>query len=545
MEQYKTNQFMKINDKFLLIENHFMVLSNNSTNKRMVKLNSHLNLLKRPALIKKKKFITERAHIRNPLDQIGKDDLIFNNDKLITTIKLDSLNDNNSKDEISSKNNSDNEKSNDEITIPSRNRKGSLTPVKEKRKKINIQKIIFNGNTKDNDNDNHSQLTNNKIINESKTNIKTNSKNPKNFKNLIQPNRLKNLNNINQFINKPNDTNHQKNIIMTPSINKNSSRIPYHNSFNKLYQKNDIHNDSISISSVSRVGGNTSVSRRRPNSVKKSNLRLPNKSIIKNKEKLYTELQKIFGDKLQLYDDLYQNMLDTDKKNTLIFLLESIKELYNMNKALQSKNDNYKELIATKDKQIKDFKNEIKELKKDITKLNKIIKTNIQMNRKLSQNLDALKMQLEKEKEKNKEKSNGLLHSKGTSSTRNFFNPGIKALTVTTTNSTHKRNRFLSQQKFRDTNEFINKKKRMNINKSLNNRKEKNTTDINNVKILDNKNKNDNTDNVNEDKEKIKENNNLNKDLLEKDSKLNEDTTEVQINNKDCSNPGDGNNLAS
>ena len=62
-------------------------------------------------------------------------------------------------------------------------------------------------------------------------------------------------------------------------------------------------------------------------------------------------------------DDLYQNMLDTDKKNTLIFLLESIKELYNMNKALQSKNDNYKELIATKDKQIKDFKNEIKELK--------------------------------------------------------------------------------------------------------------------------------------------------------------------------------------
>ena len=104
---------------------------------------------------------------------------------------------------------------------------------------------------------------------------------------------------------------------------------------------------------------------------------------------MYTELQKIFGDKLQLYDDLYQNMLDTDKKNTLIFLLESIKELYNMNKALQSKNDNYKELIAAKDKQIKDFKNEIKELKKDITKLNKIIKTNIQMNRKLSQNLDA------------------------------------------------------------------------------------------------------------------------------------------------------------
>ena len=528
MEQYRTNQFMTINDKFLLIENHFMVLSNNSPNKKLIKLNSHLNLFKRPALKKKKKILSDKENIRNPLDQIGNDDLIFNNDKLITNIKLDSLNDN-SKDNDSDKSNSENEKNNDEFAIRTKNKKVSLTPVREKSKKTNIQKIIFNKNWRNSKDNDSLQLTTNKIVNSSKTNIKTNNnKNHKNYKNLIQPNRLKNLNNINQFINKPNDNNNniinnQKNLLNSPSINKKSSKL-HHNSFNKLNnlkltQKNELHNDSISIGSISRVGfSNSARVKSLPNSLKKNNIHFPNKSVIKNKEKLYTELEKIFGDKLQLCDDIYQNMLDADKRNCIIFLLESIKELYNMNKALQIKNDNYKELIDSKDKQIKELKSEIKELKKDITKLNKIIKTNIQMNRKLSQNVDALKIQLEKEKNKNKE----IQFSRGNSSTRNFFNSknGIKSFSVT---NNHNRNKFQREGRFRDTNEFINKKKRININKSLNNRKEKNTLNINSIKILESKdNKNfDKIENSNEDKEKENENN-LDK-VLSGTIKLNED----------------------
>ena len=67
-----------------------------------------------------------------------------------------------------------------------------------------------------------------------------------------------------------------------------------------------------------------------PNTRKsKPNMHFPNKSSIKNKDKLYIELKKIFGEKINLNDDLYQNMADLDKKNCITFLLESIKELMN------------------------------------------------------------------------------------------------------------------------------------------------------------------------------------------------------------------------
>ena len=74
----------------------------------------------------------------------------------------------------------------------------------------------------------------------------------------------------------------------------------------------------------------------------------------------------------------------------------------NINKTVENKNDELKEMNKTKEKQIQDDKNEIKELKKDIMKLNKIIKTNLLVNRKLNQKVDSLKIQLEKEKNKNK-----------------------------------------------------------------------------------------------------------------------------------------------
>ena len=42
-------------------------------------------------------------------------------------------------------------------------------------------------------------------------------------------------------------------------------------------------------------------------------MHFPNKSNIKNKDKLLVELQKLFTDKLTLYDDIYLNMTDLDK----------------------------------------------------------------------------------------------------------------------------------------------------------------------------------------------------------------------------------------
>jgi hypothetical protein len=232
-------------------------------------------------------------------------------------------------------------------------------------------------------------------------------------KNLIQTNRLKN---INQFINKPNETNFndssQKRVIMTPVIKKDSqSKMTYHKSFNKINLKFanpnssaiDFQNDNFDLSPVPGTGAHNS-SRGKSTSNNKSSIHFPNKSVMKNMDKLFKELQKIFGDKVQLNDDLYQNMSDSDKKNTINFLLDSLKEIFSINKVALSKNDGYKEIAESKEKQLKEAKNEIKELKKDNDKLNKIIKTNIQMNRKLSQNIDNLKSQLEKEKKnKNKE----------------------------------------------------------------------------------------------------------------------------------------------
>ena len=487
LEQYKTNQLFTINDKFLLIENHFMVLSN-SPKRKMFKLNSHLNLLKRPALKKKKIFI-DKMNIRNPLDQIGNDDLIFNNDKLITNIKIDAL-DELSKDE----DNKNKAKNSPSIPIRSLNRKGSMTPVHEKRKIVNIKKIDLNKNDKDSHDNNSLQLNTIKAANNKKINIKGN-KVGRSKKNFIQSYRMKN---INQFINKPNEEeniNNKKKLLMTPSITRVKSK--KNNSlsrFNNLKLSIRENNDNTSLASNSKIGGKLSARGKSvPSSIKKdSNMHFPNKSTIKNKDKLYNELQKIFGEKIILNDELYQNMGENDKKNCINFLLEAIKEMFNINKILENKNEGFKEINEAKERQIKESKNEIKELKKDAIKLNKIIKTNIQMNRKLSQNVDNLKLQLEKEKNKNKENQ-----TRGKSSSRNvnnFKRNDISEFSVTTTT---RRNRYKSQDRLRDTNEFINRKKRIDFNQSKEkNKNKKNLIKIDGIKIQE---KNSNT--INNDSE--------------------------------------------
>ena len=499
MEQYRTNQITSKKDKFALIEKHFINLANNTPQKKIIKFKSHLDFQKRPVLKKKNKFYIHRENGRNPLDQIGNDDLIFNNDKLITNIKIDTIDDDLDSIDISNENDK-----NDYINNrKQRNRKRSLTPVKGM-KKI-VPKITLAKN-----NNNTLELYCNKNTYNNKMNEKNNTKNYKNRNNNQSSTRLKH---INQFINKPNDKkiNELKNNLMTPTSNRTKPKMHYNNSFTKLNRlklsQSNNHNDSISLASASRMGARTCIrGKSMPSSRKKSNMHFPSKSIIKNKEKLLAELQKLFGDKLVLYDEIYQNFTDSDKRNCINFLLESVKELYTFYKVAQSKTEAYKDINENKDRQIKDNKNEIKELKKEIMKLNKIIKTNIQVNRKLSQNIDSLKLQLEKEKNKNK-----AFQIRGKSTSRNDNNLKYKNETNEFSMTATKRGRFNSQERFRKSNESLNIKKKNN-NSSLDNNKDKDKINKNKINIY-------NIQNDEKDNKEILINSNIENNLKEENLK--------------------------
>ena len=514
MERFKTN-IKLIRNRFRAIENHFIFSSDNISKDHLCKSNSHKALIKRPYIkpknnSKDKNKVNDKLCSGIQLDQIGNDDLIFNNDKLITNIKIDNIEEFNQKglnyiNDEESKN-----KSLKTVRKISPN-KSNLSPTREGKNK-RLQKVQSPKNRKkiiNNNNKNNDALLLDCVKNQYHNSTSTKVSSTKSFiknKNIIQPNRLKN---INQFINKPNETNFndssQKRVIMTPVVKKQSpSKMAYHKSFNKINLKFanpnssaiDFQNDNFDLSPVPGTGAHNS-SRGKSTSNNKSSIHFPNKSVMKNMDKLFKELQKIFGDKVQLNDDLYQNMSDSDKKNTINFLLDSLKEIFSINKVALSKNDGYKEIAESKEKQLKEAKNEIKELKKDNDKLNKIIKTNIQMNRKLSQSIDSLKSQLEKEKNKSKE-----IQTKGKSANKTFHSSNkIKyrndsgGLSVT---SSKKMKGNMSQDRFRKTNDFINRKKGIDKNKSKDkksinkkkitvNTKEKNSNNINSIKAEENK----------------------------------------------------------
>jgi len=525
MERFKTN-IKLIRNRFRAIENHFIFLSDNISKDHLFKSNSHKSLIKRPYIkprnnSKEKNKNNDKIYSGNQLDQIGNDDLIFNNDKLITNIKIDNIEEFNQK----GLNYVNDEESKDMSLKTVRKispKKSNLSPTREAKNK-RLQKVQSPKNRKiiaNNNNNNNDALLLDCVKNQFHNTTSGKVCSTKSFinnKNLMQTNRLKN---INQFINKPNETNFnessQKRVIMTPVIKKQSpSKISSHKSFNKINLKFanpnssniDFQNDNFNLSPVPGTGAHNS-SRGKSTSNNKSIMHFPNKSVMKNMDKLYKELQKIFGEKVQLNDDLYQNMSDSDKKNTINFLLDSLKEIYSINKVALTKNDGYKEIADSKEKQLKEAKNEIKELKKDNANLNKIIKTNIQMNRKLSQNIDNLKSQLEKEKNKSKE-----VQTKGKSANKTVLSSNkIKhrndsgGLSAT---SSKKMKGNISQGKFRKTSDFINRKKvidnnkskdRKSIKKKINgNTKKKNSNNINSIKV---------------DEKKDNPNNNNNKDLL-------------------------------
>ena len=535
MEQFSTNQIslQKVN-KFTLIKNNIIQLSDSPPHKILKKYKTISIFINRPILRKKLKLYNDNYHIKNQLDQIGKEDSIFNNDKLITNIKLETLDDitvNELLDETMQK--KGNDVNNKNYASPTKNTKRCLTPFNKTTNKRNI-KNNYNKKEENNINKLTFDLNCNKIPQQPNiSSIKSpNNKNQK--KKLIGKANQKNLK---LFINKPqikntkkNDLNQLSNLLMTPMLikNKRSKKIS-NSSFTKFNDSCDNTNESLCLTSVSKIMAKTYNKTKSSSINKKStNMHFPNKSNIKNKDKLLVELQKLFTDKLTLYDDTYLNMTDLDKKNCINFLLESLKEMIAINKIAQSKNEEIKESNKKKEKQIQDNKNIIKELKKDVMKLNKIIKTNILVNRKLSQKVDNLKIQLEKEKNKNKNKT---IISKSVNIIENKISLNDKIKNRNKINGIN-----ISDTKRKFMNKSMDKLRKNNINLEEKNYKFYKDTqvkeeEINNSKIKNTKDENSII---------INRENNSNKDLLLEKNFIKE--KKHLRSNSDCTNFSDANN---
>ena len=535
MEQFSTNQIslQKVN-KFTLIKNNIIQLSDSPPHKILKKYKTISIFINRPILRKKLKLYNDNYHIKNQLDQIGKEDSIFNNDKLITNIKLETLDDitvNELLNETMQK--KGNDVNNKNYASPTKNTKRCLTPFNKTTNKRNI-KNNYNKKEENNINKLTFDLNCNKIPQQPNiSSIKSpNNKNQK--KKLIGKANQKNLK---LFINKPqikntkkNDLNQLSNLLMTPMLikNKRSKKIS-NSSFTKFNDSCDNTNESLCLTSVSKIMAKTYNKTKSSSINKKStNMHFPNKSNIKNKDKLLVELQKLFTDKLTLYDDTYLNMTDLDKKNCINFLLESLKEMIAINKIAQSKNEEIKESNKKKEKQIQDNKNIIKELKKDVMKLNKIIKTNILVNRKLSQKVDNLKIQLEKEKNKNKNKT---IISKSVNIIENKISLNDKIKNRNKINGIN-----ISDTKRKFMNKSMDRLRKNNINLEEKNYKcDKDTQvkeeEINNSKIKNTKDENSNV---------INRENNSNKDLLLEKNFIKE--KKHLRSNSDCTNFSDANN---
>ena len=541
MEQFSKNRIsLQINNKFNIIRRNFIQASSNYSSTNLKKYKTFSLFIKRPNLKRITKITNHKENLKNQLDQIGKEDSIFNNDKLITNIRLETLDDiavselleetmrkekdknkNNNKNGNNNKNNRKNNEMKSYLS-PKKGDKRCLTPLTTKTSVKRNKKNFYHKREDINISNLSVELNCNKMTPNKMTSNKTN-----NFKHRKKASTKTNEKNLNLFINKPqNRLRKYGNIPLTPIATKNK-RTKKTNSNSTLINLNDSidkSNDSICLTSLSKIMNKT-YNKGKSASVNKKliTMHFPNKTSIKNKDKLLIELQKLFTDKIQLYDDSYQKMTDLDKKNCIVFLLDAIKEMFNINKMTENKNEDIKERNKTKEKQIQDDKNQIKELKKDIIKLNKIIKTNITMNRKLNQKIVNLKTQLEKEKNKNNKNNKNSSQIKSIITKRGITNEK----TSINKNKVKQRNNSLINAD--------NKKKF--LNRSMD--KMKNNTNLNNNKnILSNENRETETN----EKKLFK---NKNKELLNKEENELSDLIKEKKgigNNSDCTNFSDANN---
>ena len=487
--------------KFDEIKTYFTInLSSNLNTKNILKKKiSHRNFIVRPKLSKiSNKLHIKKRELSNMLEQIGKEDVIFNDDKLITNIKIETIEDSLAHNDMISQDT-------DKSFISKRTAKTNSSLV-NLRKNIRKKKYLKQNRNKNKDieiDNNTLELNCNKMpyandISKLSFMQKKQNRSKQSSKNKIHKIKLKNKNNmciknVNQFINKPTEGQKKGNINLL--ISPLSKQSPIKHKYNKkLIRNHDFHasqeklllginnNDSMSLVSHTKNELSKSFIHGKSLQIKQPNyMHFPSKSIIKNQEKVIIELQKLFGDKLQLNNETYKNMTDLDKINSINFLLETIKEMNNINKSNKSKIDSYKELNENKEKLIKEQKTEIKGLKKEIHKLNKLIKTNIQINKKLEQNIDTLKTQLEKEKEKNKSslKERGKSTSKSINS---YFNLKLKTDKNINKNKHKKTNR--SQEILQKANIFINREK--NENKNINENNVNKNINQNNINVKTN-----------------------------------------------------------
>ena len=94
MEQFSKNRIsLQINNKFNIIRRNFIQASNNYSSTNLKKYKTFSLFIKRPTLKRITKITNHKENLKNQLDQIGKEDSIFNNDKLITNIRLETLDD--------------------------------------------------------------------------------------------------------------------------------------------------------------------------------------------------------------------------------------------------------------------------------------------------------------------------------------------------------------------------------------------------------------------------------------------------------------------
>ena len=541
MEQFSKNRIsLQINNKFNIIRRNFIQASSNYSSTNLKKYKTFSLFIKRPNLKRITKITNHKENLKNQLDQIGKEDSIFNNDKLITNIRLETLDDiavselleetmrkekdknkNNNKNGNNNKNNRKNNEMKSYLS-PKKGDKRCLTPLTTKTSVKRNKKNFYNKREDINISNLSVELNCNKMTPNKMTSNKTN-----NFKHRKKASTKTNEKNLNLFINKPqNRLRKYGNIPLTPiaTKNKRTKKTISNSTLINLNDSIDKSNDSICLTSLSKIMNKT-YNKGKSASVNKklTTMHFPNKSSIKNKDKLLIELQKLFTDKIQLYDDSYQKMTDLDKKNCIVFLLDAIKEMFNINKMTENKNEDIKERNKTKEKQIQDDKNQIKELKKDIIKLNKIIKTNITMNRKLNQKIVNLKTQLEKEKNKNNKNNKNSSQIKSIITKRGITNEK----TLINKNKVKQRNNSLINAD--------NKKKF--LNRSMD--KMKNNTNLNNNKnILSNENRETETN----EKKLFK---NKNKELLNKEENELSDLIKEKKgigNNSDCTNFSDANN---
>ena len=291
--------------KFNELKTYFTltIASNNNNKKNLKKQISHTDLIKRIKLPKiSNKLFLKKRELSNMLEQIVKEDLTFNEDKLITNIKIESIEDSLAHNQILS---TDIDKS--FISKRTTKTNSSVIILRKNIKKKKLLKQYRNSDKEIDLSNNTLELNCNKMPfakDLSKISIikKKQNRSKQNSKNKMHKIKIKNKNmcikNIDQFINKPNDGTKNGNIKLLISPLSKPSPIRFKHT-KKLVKNHELHksqdklnikinNETLTLRSNSKIDLSKSFVRQGKSlQNKQSNyLHFPSKSVIKNPEKV-------------------------------------------------------------------------------------------------------------------------------------------------------------------------------------------------------------------------------------------------------------------